>query len=376
MNSRENAAMTHVRRWLVRGLIGIVVVGIVGIILAEMAVGYASLAGRRIASSTRIDTPNGIESLEIVEIGGVDQTIYLRGHDRSKPVLLFLHGGPGAPEMPVARSFGLRLEAHFVVVHWDQRGAGNSCTSEIPDESLNLEQFLADTLELTNQLRSRFGVEKIYLVGHSWGSVLGVITVQRHPELFHAYIGMGQVVNMRRGEEISYRFVLDRAKAEGNEKALDELATVHPPYSSTRELMVQRGWLGHYHGDFFEGGGLMKFVSAILLSPEYTLGKKLSFYGCTMNSLDQAWDDLQGIDFIRDVPRLDLPVYFFVGRHDYNTPFELVEEFSNALEAPHNEIVWFENSAHMPNLEEPDLYQDMLIQKVLPDTIRAAARRM
>jgi pimeloyl-ACP methyl ester carboxylesterase len=127
--------------------------------------------------------------------------------------------------------------------------------------------------------------------------------------------------------------------------------------------------LSHYHGDVYRGGGTSKLVRGVLLSPEYNIGSKLSFYGCAIHSIDQAWDDLQDLDFIRDVPRLDLPVYFFTGRHDYNTPFELVEEFSSTLEAPHNEIVWFENSAHSPNLEESDLYQDVLIQKVLPETI-------
>lgn len=360
-----------VARGVARTLIGI---GVVSILTATITIAYGYVSGWRICAATRIESANGIESLESARLGGVEQTIYLRGWDRDKPVLLFLHGGPGMPEMPLARDFGLRLEEHLVVVHWDQRGAGNSCTAAASDDSLNLEQYLADTLELTNLLRGRFGVEKIYLVGHSWGSVLGVLTAQRHPELFHAYVGIGQVVNMQRGEEISYRFVVERAEAENNEEALEELASVHPPYSSTQELMIQRSWLSHYHGDLLAGGGLAKIASAVLKSPEYGLGKKLSIYGCAMNSLDQAWGDLQKIDFLRDVPRLDLPVYFFVGRHDYNTPFELVEEFYEALEAPHKEIVWFENSAHAPNLEEPDRYQEILVRKVLAKMIGISER--
>ena len=360
--------MNPALRWLRRGLIG---VGILALVLVAGALLYGGISQWHLASSTRIDTPNGIESMENVEIGGVEQTIYLRGHDRNAPVMLFVHGGPGVPETAVARTFGLRLEEHFVVVHWDQRGAGNSCSPDIPDESLRLEQYLTDTAELVNLLRSRFGVEKIYLVGHSWGSILGVLIAERHPELFHAYVGMGQVVNMKRGEDISYRFVLDRAQAEGNEKALEELAAIHPPYTTTQELLAQRAWLSHYHGDAYGGGGTLELVKGILFSPEYSISKKLSFYGCAINSVDQAWSDVQKIDFIRDVPQLDVPVYFFAGRHDYNTPFELVEEFSSTLDAPHNEIVWFENSAHSPNLEEPDRYQEILIQKVLPETFPA-----
>lgn len=356
--------MNNVLRWFARGLIGVIVLSIV---LAAVAIVYGSLSQRRIAQATRIEKPDGIESLERVLLGGVEQTIYLRGHDRRKPVLLFLHGGPGAPEMPAAREFGLRLEEHFVMVHWDQRGAGNSCTSEIPDESLHLEQFLEDTLALIDLLRKRFGVEKIYVVGHSWGSILGALTAQRHPELFHAYIGIGQVVDMRRGEELSYRFVLERAKAEANDEALEELATLRPPYASTQDLMRQRAWLGHYHGDYYRGNAIRAFARSIFFSPEYSFAKKLSFYPCAINSLDQAWDDLQDIDFIRDIPRLEMPVFFFTGRHDYNTPFELVEEYYEVLEAPHKEIVWFENSAHMPNIEEPELFQDLLIRKLLSD---------
>jgi len=349
--------------WLKRILIGIAL-----LIAALVLIGLASIEiieGRQ-TSSTRIDTENGIESQEFVELGGVSQSIYLRGQDQDKPVLLFLHGGPGGPSTPMARDFGLRLEEHFVVVHWDQRGAGNSCASDIPNASLNLEQYLADTLQLVNLLRNRFHTEKIFLVGHSWGSVLGVITVERHPELFHAYVGMGQVVNMVRNEEISYRFVVDRAEQEGNEKATRELATIHPPYSSPEDLMLQRSWLGHYRGDFLAGGALEKFALAILFSPEYTLQKKFSFYSCMLNSLDQAWSDLDNINFIETANRLDLPVFFFAGRHDYNTPFELVEEYFEALEAPSKEFIWFENSAHSPNLEEPARYQEILIEKVLP----------
>ncbi|MBW2397362.1 MAG: alpha/beta fold hydrolase, partial [Deltaproteobacteria bacterium] len=197
------------------------------------AIGLASIeiAQWQTRNSTRIESPNGIESLEVIQLGGVPQTIYLRGRDQDNPVLLFLHGGPGVPSMPGAREFGLLLEEHFVVVHWDQRGAGNSCSSDVPDESLHFEQYLADTLELVNLLRHRFDDDKIYLLGHSWGSVLGLVTAQRHPDLLHAYVGMGQVVNGLRNEEVSLRFVREQAKAEGNETALEQPSRSSPSAS-------------------------------------------------------------------------------------------------------------------------------------------------
>jgi pimeloyl-ACP methyl ester carboxylesterase len=345
-------------------------VGIAVVVTAIIVFGLISIeviAARRL-SSTRIETPTGIESLEVVEIGGVRQTIYLRGHDQDKPVLLFLHGGPGAASIAFARNYGLRLEEEFVVVHWDQRGAGSSCSPDVPNESLNLEQFLSDTLELVHLLRARFDTEKIVLVGHSWGSVLGVMTVQRNPELFHAYVGMGQVVNTLRNEEVSLRFVLESAKAEGNEQAIRELSAIQPPYADNADLMLQRGWLSHYHGDSVEGNILADAAESIFLNPEYSLGTKLSFYSCLMNTLDHAWGDLDHLDFIESARKLDVHVFFFAGRHDYNTPFELVEEYFEVLEAPSKEIVWFENSAHSPNEEESDRYQRVLIERVLPLT--------
>lgn len=365
------ASSRVVFRWLRRGLIG----GIVAIVaLLGLSVAAIEIISTRLEARTRIETENGIESLESVRIGGVDQTIYLRGQDRSRPILLFVHGGPGSPETGAAREFGLRLEEHFVVVHWDQRGAGNSCSSEVPDESLHLEQYVADTLELVHLLRERFGQERIFLLGHSWGSVLGVLATQRHPELFHAYVGLGQVVNMRRNEEISYRFVVDRARAEGNERALEELSAIQPPYDRIEDLMLQRTWLGHYGGAVRDGDPFVAIARSLIVSPEYSLSAKLAFYGCTINSLRHAWDDLDSIDFLSDVRRLDVPVYFLTGRYDYNTPFELVEEWMEHLEAPHAEIIWFEESAHMANLEQPEAFQDALIQDVLGDVLAGRAR--
>jgi pimeloyl-ACP methyl ester carboxylesterase len=348
-------------RWLLRGAVVLLVLAIV---LASAGWLYLEIAGARLAEATRIESPPGIESLEIVTLGGVEQWIQLRGRDRNQPVLLFLHGGPGAAMMPLGRQFGRRLEEEFVVVHWDQRGAGKSCHDGVPKESLHLDQYLADTLELTNLLRERFATDKIILLGHSWGSVLGILTVARHPELFHAYVGMGQIVDMSRNEEVSLRFVLEQARAEDNQEALAELSALALPYANTAGLMTQRKWLGHYHGDFLQPGGFGKMVGAILRSPEYDLGDKLGFYDCVLDSVDEAWADLDDLDFIRDVSRLDLPVYFLAGRHDYNTPFELVEEFVSRLEAPHKELIWFEDSAHSPNLEEPERFQDVLIDRL------------
>jgi pimeloyl-ACP methyl ester carboxylesterase len=177
---------------------------------------------------------------------------------------------------------------------------------------------------------------------------------------------MGQLVNALRNEEISLRFVRERAAHEGNEQAIAELSAIAPPYEDRADLILQRKWLSHYHGNSLEGNVMADAAKMILTSPEYGLGTKLSFYSCMMNSLDRAWSGLSDLDFIESARKLAVPVFFFSGRHDYNTPFELVEEYFEVLDAPHKEIVWFENSAHSPNEEESVRYQSALIEHVLP----------
>ena len=166
---------------------------------------------------------NSIASLEEISLGGWKQTILIRGKNKAKPLILFLHGGPGMPMMYLAYKFQRELENHFLIVHWDQRGAGKSYAKDIPLETLNVEQILSDAIELINYLRERFQKEKIYLVGHSWGSYLGIITVSRHPELFYAYVGIGQVVDETESGLIQDEFIRKKATETDNKEALADL---------------------------------------------------------------------------------------------------------------------------------------------------------
>jgi pimeloyl-ACP methyl ester carboxylesterase len=149
--------------------------------------------------------------------------LLIRGWDRSNPILLHLHGGPGSADISIARFFDTELIEHFTVVHWDQRGAGKSFSPDIPPESMTRDQFVEDIRELAVLLGKRFDVPRIYLVGHSWGSEIGALAASRYPELFHAYVGVAQVVEESEQERISYQFVLDKAREAGNQKAIREL---------------------------------------------------------------------------------------------------------------------------------------------------------
>jgi pimeloyl-ACP methyl ester carboxylesterase len=345
-------------RWVVRAAKAIAF-GILGLVAglglwALVPAATAPIAGER-----------AIAALERVTLGGFEQTILVRGHERTKPVLLFVHGGPGFGQLPLATRYSDQLERHFVVVHWDQRGAGASCAGT-DFAAVTREQIVADALELSSLLARRFGGEKVFLLGHSWGSVVGALAVQQRPERFHAYVGLGQVVSGRRNEELSYQFVVAEAKRRGDAEALAELEAIHPPYPTVEQLGVQRRWLNAFGGSLYAMDRAREALPAALFGREYTLGTRLRFFGCFQRSIDRLWDGLDGFDALAQIPRLELPVYLFTGRHDWNTPFPLIEEWAAGLEAPHVELVWFEGAGHVPPLEAPEEFQRLLIEKLTP----------
>ena len=187
--------------------------------------------GHSVSKSQQTTSHIHLNALAHVPLGGIEQAIFVQGAKESNPVLLFLHGGPGVPIIPFMRDVDVhaKLQKHFVMVYWDQRGAGYSYHAGIPVESMNIAQFLADTHELVEILRTRFHTSKIYLAGHSWGSLLGVLTVARHPELFYAYVGIGQAVDLQENEQASYQFAIDAAAKADNRRALQQLTAIGPP---------------------------------------------------------------------------------------------------------------------------------------------------
>lgn len=333
-----------------------------------LALAYRSYCQFELESATRIETANGIESLETVELNGDEQWIYLRGHDRDNPVLLYLHGGPGMTELPIARSFGLELEKHFTVVHWDQRGSGKSRSGELPASELTIQTYLNDVLTLTNHLRERFDDQKIYLVGHSWGSLLGALTVRDHPALYHAYVGVGQIANMAENEDVSLAYVRDRASAQGNTKALEELAHVDPAMygSDFAQMQIQRKWLFIYEGSL-RGISMFGLAWQYISSPEYSLGDLVNLVRGSSELPLVLWQEVMEIDLTEEASHFDLPVYFFAGKYDYNTPSVLAEDYLNNLTAPHKELIWFPESSHFLNVTSSARYQDVLLKRVLSE---------
>ena len=314
-------------------------------------------------STPPVPGPNSIATLESGDLGGVRQWISIRGAAVSNPVLLWLHGGPGFTEMPFISS-QRRLEQTFVVVNWDQRGAGKSYDRQMVCESLTTEALVQDAHDLVVYLLRRFDKEKLYLLGHSWGSVIGMLVVAAYPDLFHAFFAVGLPVNTEVEEELSLTFVKDTAKHEGNLAALGELKAISFPYANRAELAIQRKWLARFGGMLWrrELLGQIFDPQRYANSPEYLpedWKKRATGIGFSLGCMRT---EISSFDLYSLVAEIKAPVYFFLGIHDHQVPFEASVAYFDFLRAPFKEIVWFHNSAHYPHLEETDRFAQKIAE--------------
>lgn len=303
----------------------------------------------------------GIDLVEPVTLGGITQWISLRSDDESSPLILFLHGGPGTAQISFSRKPQAGLHRHFLVVNWDQRGAGRSYRRSLRAEDLTIDRFVADAEELVLALLARFGQEQLVLVGHSWGSIVGALLAARRPDLIRTYVGVGQVVDMKRGEEISYWFTLDEARRRNNTKAIQQLERIgSPPYARVKDGGVQRKWLSRFHGSTYEGG-LWGIIARNVSVRDLRPLDPVRFVAGAMFSLPALEAEQQEVNLLRDLPEIAVPVVFCAGRRDFTVPSELVGEYAQVLRAPSVSVVWFERSGHLPNFEEPERFAEVCV---------------
>lgn len=297
---------------------------------------------------------------EQVKLGSTKQWILLRGRPE-RPVLLVLHGGPGSADIATASRYQRDLEKHFWVVNWDQRGAGKS---GYLDTYLSVEQLIADATELIRLLLARFGKQKLYLLGHSWGSALGLLVTHRHPELVAAYVGVGQLVDAHENERLSYEYVQGRARQISNKLVL-LVGRSRPPYGvNVGALLTQRAWLYLFGGFFYSRRAGLRYALAFLSSETYSLKDKLRYTRNLRTSLRQLWPEVEAINLSRDVLSVEVPVLFCLGEHDMTTPSVLAEHYFVMLTAPSKQLTWFSKSAHCPHLEEPRKFAETILDWV------------
>ncbi|QNK39280.1 alpha/beta fold hydrolase [Caproicibacter fermentans] len=309
-----------------------------------------------------------------IEINGSKQCMFLQSENTENPVLLYIHGGPGAPEIAFAEKYPTGLEKLFTVCWWEQRGSGISYNRKITPKEMTLEQMVSDTIEVTNYLRNRFGKEKIYIMGHSWGSLLGAITVKQQPEFFHAYIGIGQVVQQDRSERLAYTYMLEQFEKSNDKKMIRRLREF--PIEAGGDISIKYLAGARSEGMNKLGIGVMRsmasmfdFVAIVLRYKGYTLSEKIKFAKGSSFSLKYLCDCMIKTDLTEQVPCLQVPVYIFQGRHDYQASYVVAKDFATALKAPIKGFYTFENSAHSPCFEEPEKMCNILRVDVLQNQV-------
>jgi len=322
-----------------------------------------------IANARKIVTPNGVERLEAVRIGGIDQWVSVRGADRSNPVLLHIHGGPGYISIPMSWWFSRSWEECFTVVQWDQRGTGKTyllTDAATVAPTLTRERMIADTEEMVTWARKTFGKDKIFVSGHSWGSYLGLELARRHPDWLHAYIGVGQMSNMPESERRGWQFAVNAAHRGRNVKAIQDLESI-APYSPPgklvplKDIYTQRRWVEFYGGTMAYRHGNQAEGDLADLSPDYTDAEIGHIW--TGNGFAERYllSEALGLD-LSQTHKLNCPLIVFAGRHDMNVNSQLAYDWFESVTAPEKHFVWFEHSAHLPMTEERGKYLVSLLQ--------------
>ena len=309
---------------------------------------------------------------EKILLGGVKQKIHYVTDDPKKPVLLFLHGGPGVCNRHDIMTHHKDLLDTFTIVTWDQRGTGGSYYG-VPVDTITIERLTDDAAELVDWLCRKFSKDKIFVIGGSWGSLLGVWLIKRYPEKVAALFGFGQVVDIARNEEISYEYTLQSAKAAGDDEAVKKLEEVGPPVKGQYKggfdgMMVQRRLMMKY-GGYSKQSGKDNYMSAMVIpmvkSGEYSVSDMLGLALGYSKVLKTMWAELGETCFPETCTSFDTRFYIFDGKLDMNTPSELVQDWYDTIEAPDKELVWFVNSGHNPMGDEPEKFKKLLREKAL-----------
>ncbi len=315
------------------------------------------------------DTPVPIHSSEYLAVDGAKLFLMTRGEDRRAPILLWLHGGPGGAERPLFRYFNNELEQHFVVVYWDQRGAGRSFDSDADPRQLTVAHHLADLDAVVDHLKQTLGQNKVVLVGHSWGSALGLLYAQQHPNKVSMHIGVAQVVSWHQIQQGQYDFTLTESTNRNDETTLKRLHNLGPPPYATfdrqdklYDLMEQYG--GSVHTQLCKLCVIVKAMATGLVTP----WELISIHRGIQASVDTMMPELLRLDLEQAVPRVEVPVAFFLGRYDRQVDSAIAARYFDTLQAPRKELVWFEESAHDIPFEEPNRFNTAVIEHAQPGT--------
>jgi pimeloyl-ACP methyl ester carboxylesterase len=343
-------------------------IAILALLLVVLCAGFLYRAWRQheIAQVLAITTPNGIEEARFVRIGGIDQYVTIRGGDRANPVILFVHGGPGDSMVPFAQIYR-PWEKHFTVVQWDQRGAGKTYGRNGRNEApMTIDRMVRDGIEVAEYLRAHLRKDKVILLAHSFGTVLGIQMVKRRPDLFAAYVGTGQVVAKEEKEQVLYDRLMKRLAVAHDDKGMARLRIVGPPpYKSQHDLMIERDVAGRF--DVASERQLRERMTPIVLyAPNYSLWDIHEFLGAPEFAGEALYRQQLPYDARKLGLKFDLPFFIFEGEADTITPPDLAKAYFDSVEAPAKGFVVFRNAGHGAIETIPDVFLKEMIARVRP----------
>ncbi|MDN3687753.1 alpha/beta hydrolase [Cyclobacterium jeungdonense] len=305
--------------------------------------------------------PESVSEKVFVQVGGVRQGMFIRSKNIHRPVLLYLHGGPSFPNYFLIDKHQPGLEDYFSVCYWEQRGGGLSYSPEVDLQSMSYEQLVADAVEVTHYLRKRFGKEKIYLLAHSGGTPIALQAAAQNPQLYEAYMAMAQITDQAESEKIAYEYMMQIYQQKNDHKSfkqmkqypiLEKNSLVYDFYTSPiRDRMMHELGIGTMR----EMKSIFKDVFIpVWTCMAYTLAEKINIWRSKFFFLPKTNlpREVLSRNFAAEVPKLDIPIYFFSGRYDYTVNRELSKAYFRKLEAPLKGFYTFENSAHSPLFEE------------------------
>lgn len=350
------------RRWVRPAALGLMAVVAAGSVLASQTLAVTA----PITGPDGDPVPGSIATMDKVDLNGSEQWITIRGHDTSNPILLNLGmGGPGGGGFFNSREFA-PLEEHFTVVNWDEPGTGKSFGA-VPFDQLDRDRFVDDATALTNHLRQRFGQDKIFLYGVSWSSIVGIWLVQEHPDLFHAFVSSGQMVNTTENDRMGYELALAHLEEVGDTRRAEKLrGNGPPPYYGGNVVRPYVAFLDVLNE--IMGAPRYTLVVPIIpfFVPEYGYVDKINHTRGLISSFNAVYPQLENLDFVEQAPALEVPVFFFEGRDDVNAMSSLVQEYYDVLSAPGKNLIWLEGGHGLGSAENKDVFVDVMLEQVLP----------
>lgn len=309
-----------------------------------------------------------IDELIHPEINGVGQYLSIRSEKEGLPLLFYLHGGPGDAALPQMLKYNKELEKYYTVVIWEQRGAGLSYYPFRREEELSIQTFVEDAHTIILYLLQRFGQEKVYLLAHSWGSVIGISFIKQYPELIHTYIGCGQVVNMKKSCRTQYDFLSE--KLQDNPKLMKRLKHTDCTLESEnwmQDLLFMAKNVIRYKGSIYGKTSNFQYYLDFLFCRKYSWKDLLNRIKGSEQSILFFWQKLMKTDFERET-RFGIPVIFMEGRHDYHVSSKLTGNYFDTIETE-KQLFWFEHSGHYPQWEEPVIFNKIVASISTTDVI-------